>query len=285
MKVNNPKVGLVMKSLQADFFKDMQRGAEEYVDAEKCCQLISAGTDTQTEIERQIEIVDSLVAEGVDALVVVPIDSKALVAPVARAVRAGVKVVNIDIKLDDSLLAAEGVKVDFVGPDNYQASLAVGNALAVTLAPGTPVAMIEGLSVADNARQRKAGFDKAIADRGLQCVASAPADWEIDKAREVFTGIIGDHPGIKAVFSCNDAMALGVIDVLRQSGRKPGEIKVVGFDNDAVMRPLLDEGWLAGTVDAFGSQMAVQGIRHALNLLEEDTASLGDRPTPFSLIS
>lgn len=278
-------VGLVMKSLQADFFKEMQKGAEEFVDKEQCCRLVSTGTQSQTEVERQIELVDEMTASGVDAIVVVPIDSKALVAPVARAVKAGIKVVNIDIKLDDELLEREGVKVDFVGPDNLAASYAVATLLADTLPEGTPVAVIEGLPVADNARQRKAGADRAIAEHKLDCVASVPANWEIDEAEKVFRGILADHPEVKAVFSCNDAMALGVIKVLREAGKKPGEIAVTGFDNDAVMRPLLDEGWLKATVDAYGSQMAVEGIRHALHLLENDRDSLGDKATTFDLIS
>lgn len=285
MKSNNYTVGLVMKSLQADFFKDMQRGAEKYVDAEKCCELISVGTDSQTEIDRQIELVEELTAKGVDAMVVVPIDSKALVAPVAKAVRAGIKVVNIDIKLDDELLEREGVKVDFVGPDNLTASHAVASLLAKTLPAGTPVAVIEGLPVADNARQRKAGVDRAIAEQGLMCRASVPANWETDTAEKVFGEILRQYPDIKAVFSCNDAMALGVINVLRKAGKSAGEIAVTGFDNDAVMRPLLDEGWMKATVDAYGSQMAVEGIRHALHLLENGADNLGDKATPFDIIS
>lgn len=279
------KVGLVMKSLQADFFKDMQRGAEQFVDREKCCELISTGTQSQTEVDRQIELVEELTAQGVDAIVVVPIDSKALVAPVAKAVKAGIKVVNIDIKLDDELLAREGVKVDFVGPDNLAASYAVADRLASTLPAGTPVAVIEGLPVADNARQRKAGADRAISEHGLDCVASVPANWEIATAQEVFGKILAEHPEVKAVFSCNDAMALGVINVLKEAGKTPGEIAVVGFDNDAVMRPLLDEGWLMATVDAYGSQMAVEGIRHALRLLADGTDSLGDKATTFDIIA
>lgn len=285
MKKNDYTVGLVMKSLQADFFKDMQRGAEQYVDAEKCCELISTGTDSQTEIDRQIALVEELTARWVDAMVVVPIDSKALVAPVAKAVRAGIKVVNIDIKLDDELLDREGVKVDFVGPDNLAASYAVASLLAGTLPTGTPVAVIEGLPVADNARQRKAGVDRAIAEHGLVCRASVPANWETGTAEEVFRRILEEHPDIKAVFSCNDAMALGVINVLRAAGKSPGEIAVTGFDNDAVMRPLLDEGWMRATVDAYGSQMAVEGIRHALHLLETGSDALGDKATPFDIIS
>ncbi len=284
MKNKCCKIGLVMKSLQADFFKVMQKGAEEYVAESKECELLSVGTNTQTEVDLQVSLVERLIDEGVDAIVVVPIDSKALVAPVVKAVRAGIKVVNIDIRLDEDMLRAESVSVDFVGPDNFAASYEAGCRLASSLSSGDLVVMVEGLSVADNARQRKAGFDRAIAESGLECVASLPADWETAKAESVFRDMYLAHPDIKAVFCCNDAMALGVIDVLKEAGCKGGDIKVAGFDNDEVMRPLIDEGWLFVTVDAYGSQMAVEGIRHAMTLLGEDRCSLGDKSTPFTVV-
>lgn len=285
MKKYIPRVGLVMKSLNADFFKVMKRDAEEYVEKNGCCELISTGTENQTDIEGQIALVERLTNDGVDAIVVVPIDSKALVAPVVKAVRRGIRVVNIDIRLDEDLLKKEGVQVDFVGPDNYDAAKSVGEVLAESLNEGDKVVMIEGLPVADNARQRKAGFDAAIAERKLDCVASEPANWETSTAKEVFTDLYAKyHEGLKGVFCCNDAMALGVIDVLKAKGREPGEIKVVGFDNDDVMAPLLKQHWLLATIDAFGSQMAVEGIKHALELLREGKDSIGSRATPFELV-
>lgn len=284
MKDSKAKIGLVMKSLNADFFKDMQAGAEKFVAETGCCELISVGTDSQTEIDRQIELFDRLADSGVDAIVVVPIDSKALVAPVARAVTKGVTVVNIDIKLDDNLLAQAGIEVDFVGPDNFSASYAIGSLLAESLDPGDEVALIEGLRAADNARQRKAGFDKAIAEHGLNCVVSETANWETAEAEKVISGIIEEHPGIKAVFCCNDAMALGAINVLKEKGFKAGDIKVVGFDNDEVMRPLLSDGWLFGTIDAFGSRMAEEGIKHALLLMAEGKSTLGSKAMEYEVI-
>lgn len=278
------RIGLVMKSLQADFFKLMQQGAEDFVNQSKCCELTSVGTDTQTEIDRQISLVEELSDKGPDAIVVVPIDSKALVAPVAKAVRKGIRVVNIDIKLDDSLLAEEGVSVDFVGPDNFSASYAAGTELASKLERGAKAMMIEGLPVADNARQRKAGFNKAIEEYGLTCVASEPANWETETAENVFRRLYSEHPDVKAVFCCNDAMALGVINVLKSEGRHAGEIKIVGFDNDSVMAPLIDEGWMLATVDAYASRMGVEGIKHALHLLEAGKSHSGDKATPFTVI-
>lgn len=284
MKSPKAKIGLVMKSLNADFFKDMRAGAEKFVRDTDCCELISVGTDTQTEIERQIELVDHLADSGVDAIVVVPIDSKALVAPVVRALSKGVTVVNIDIKLDDNLLSQAGVEVDFVGPDNFSASYCIGSLLADVMYPGDEVALIEGLRAADNARQRKAGFEKAIAEHNLKCVASETANWETSEAEKVFYDILDSHPGIKAVFSCNDAMALGVINILKKKGLNAGDIKVVGFDNDEVMRPLLREHWLFGTIDAFGSRMAEEGIKHALRLIADGKTSMGTKAMEYEVI-
>ena len=91
------------------------------------------------------------------------------------------------------------------------------------------------------------------------------------------------HPDVKGVFCCNDAMALGVIKALKSQGVKPGMIPVVGFDNDAAIQPYLSEGWLLATIDAYGSQMAVEGIRYAMQIID-GLPSGGIHKTPFSLI-
>ena len=101
---NELVIGLVMKSLQAEFFQEMKKGAVEYAQNQNSFELITVGTSTQTEIELQIQLIEKLIEQKVDAIVVVPIDSKALVPPVVKAVGAGIKVINIDIKLDEDLL-------------------------------------------------------------------------------------------------------------------------------------------------------------------------------------
>lgn len=276
-------VGLVMKSLQADFFKDMQQGAETYAAQQNRFKLISAGTNSQTEIEQQIAIVNQLVEQNVDAIVVVPIDSKALVPPVVQAIKKGITVVNIDIRLDEQMLQSEGIDLTYVGPDNFTASQTVGKELSKLLDKGDKVFLIEGLPVAENAQQRKAGFESAISEAGLYLAESVPANWETDTAEEIFATLYKKHPDVKGVFCCNDAMALGVIKALKSQGVKPGMIPVVGFDNDVAMQPYLSEGWLLATIDAYGSQMAVEGIRYAMQIID-GLPSGGIHKTPFTLI-
>lgn len=277
-----PVIGLVMKSLGAEFFQEMQKGALNFAAKRNDFELLCTGTSTQTEIELQIKLVEQLIEKKVDAIVLVPIDSKALVPVAIKAVRAGIKVINIDIRLDEELLQQAGIGLTYVGPDNKTASKTVGNVLADKLGAGAKIILIEGLSVAENAQQRKAGFMESIAENGLQLLASEPADWETVKAETVFETLFAQHPDVEGVMCSNDAMALGVLNVLHRRA-KAGSIPVVGFDNDASSLPYLQSGEMLATIDAFGSQMAVEGIEFALKVLD-GMPNRGSYSTEFKLI-
>lgn len=271
-----------MKALEAEFFLEMKKGALAFVEKENSFQLITVGTNTQTEIDLQIELVDNLIQQKVDAIVLVPIDSKALVPVTVKAIQSGIKVINIDIKLDEELLKQAGVELTYVGPDNKTASKIVGDVLARKLGKGAKIILMEGLSVAENAQQRKAGFLESIAENGFNLVASAAADWETHKAEQQFTELFIQHPEMDGVMCSNDAMALGVLKVLEEN-KKTGIIPVVGFDNDASVQPFLASGAMLATVDAFGSQMAVQGIEYALKVLD-GMQNKGSFATGYKLI-
>ena len=266
MKNKPPVVGLVMKSLEAEFFQDMKKGAEEYVNQRGDLELITVGTSSQTEIDLQISLVEMLIDQKVDAIVVIPIDSKALVPVVVKAVKNGIQVINIDILLDQDLLKAQDVELGFVGPDNETAAKMVGDVLARKIGKKGKVIILEGVPGAINAIQRKNGFLHSIEEYGLELLASESANWETEQAKEVFSGMFKRYPDIQGVMCSNDAMALGVIKVLEDKGLA-GKIPVVGFDNDDVVGEFINKDWILATIDGFGSQMAAKGIDYAMRAL------------------
>src|SRR5690606_11827487 len=117
-----PTIGLVMKSLGAEFFKNMEEGAIAHAEKRGDVNLIPLGTQTQEELEQQISLVENLVTQNVDAIVIAPMDSRALIPPLADAVEKGIKVINIDVMLDAETLAEHGLSIPFVGPDNVEAA-------------------------------------------------------------------------------------------------------------------------------------------------------------------
>lgn len=258
------KVGLVMKSLSNEFFRKMQEGAEVYADKNKDkFDFEAVGMKDERDFAAQVDAVDNFVAKGFNIVVVAPADSKGMVAPIARAIKAGVTVINIDVPLDRPTMQQAGLNLPFFGPDNVMGARLVGDLMAKDLGRGAKVVIIEGNPEADNGKQRTQGFGDAAAAGGLEVLASETAQWETEVANTLMTNLLSRYPDVQGVMAANDSMALGVVKALDAAG-KSGTVKVVGFDNIPAVEPLLQQGKMLGTVEQFGADMAVFGIEYGM---------------------
>lgn len=279
-----PRVALIMKSLANEFFLTMENGAKTHQQAHVAdYDLIANGIKDELDVSRQIDLVEQMIAQKVNAIVIAPADSKALIPVCKKAQQAGITVVNIDNKFDDVVLASSGVKFPFVGPDNRKGAQGVGEVVAQQLRAGDKVAIIEGAPNAFNGIQRKLGFEDAMKAAGANIVSSQSGYWETDKASQVVAAVATEHPDLKAVLCANDSMALGAVAALRAAGRLDRVI-VVGFDNIAAARELVKNGSLLATADQHGDQLAVFGIEYALEMLKHK-ATPADRETPVDLVT
>ncbi len=280
-----PVVALVMKSLANEFFQTMAQGARDHQAAHASAyDLLSTGIKDEQDVARQIALVDQMIARHVDALVLAPADSKALVGVVGRALDAGLVVVNIDNRLDGDAMAARHISVPFVGPDNRKGAAAVGRCVAKRLKRGDAVAIIEGAPNAFNGVQRQLGFNDAAAEAGLVVVRSQTAYWETARANQVVSAVVAERPDVKAVLCANDSMALGAVAAIRAAGRE-GQVIVAGFDNISAAHALLASGAMAATADQHGDRLAVYGIEYALERLRARQAPLADRETPVDVVT
>jgi ribose transport system substrate-binding protein len=259
-----PKVGLVMKSLANEFFKQMQAGAEKYAEENKDkFDFKAVGMKDERDFAAQVDAVENFVTQKYDIIVVAPADSKAMVTPLAKAVKAGVVVINIDVELDQEAKKKAGIDLAFFGPDNREGALLAGNALAKDLGEGGKVVILEGNPEADNAQQRKKGFDDAVAAGKLQLLDSKTAHWETEEANTLMTNFLTKYNDIQGVMAANDSMALGVVKALDSAGLA-GKIKVVGFDNIPAVQPLIKAGKMLATIEQYGAKMAAMGIDYGL---------------------
>ncbi|RME95319.1 MAG: sugar ABC transporter substrate-binding protein [Verrucomicrobia bacterium] len=279
-----PRIALVMKSLGNEFFLTMENGAREHQKAHADeYELLANGIKDERDVARQIDLVEQMIAQKVDALVIAPADSKALVPVCKKARDAGIIVVNIDNKFDDAVLREAGLQVPFVGPDNRKGARMVGEYLARFLQPGDPVAILEGAPNTFNGEQRKLGFEDAMKAAGMRIVSSQSGFWQTKEANTAAAAILNEHPDLKAFLCANDDMALGAVAALRAAG-KLGQVKVVGYDNISAVQQLLKDGVILATIDQHADQLAVYGIEYALEMLRTG-AQPADRETPVDLIT
>jgi len=281
---DRPVVGLVMKSLANEFFKTMEEGAQRFAEEDGTFELIAVGMNSETDIDTQVAAMENFIAQQVDVVVVAPADSVGMVAPVRRAIDAGITVVNFDVTLDKDALEDAGLPRDFlfVGPDNAEGAQMVGDYLGETLGEGAKVFIIEGNPGADNARQRLEGFMRSVDTYGMEVLASRTAHWETEEANTVVTNLLTAHPDVEGIMCANDSMAVGAARALEAAGRD--DIEIVGFDNIGAVQELIREGRVLATIDQFGPEMAANAIRIGLRILEGEELS-GWQKTPIELVT
>jgi len=267
--VAKKEIGLVMKTLTNPFFVEMEKGARR---AEKDFRLIlKVRTAAQeTSIEQQIQLVDDLVADKVAAIVIAPGDSQRLVAALKKAIDAGIKVVNIDNRLDQAAVAQAGLKpIAFVSVDNEAGAYKAGKFLAEGIVTPTQAGMLEGIRSADNAQQRARGATRALLEnQHITIVASESANWKIDEGYAATKAMFEKFPDIKLLFAANDMMAIGAAKYLQESGKT--QVKLAGFDalREAIIE--IKAGTIAATIDQQAAEQGYQGIALANRLIQGD---------------
>ncbi len=264
------RVALIMKTLTNPFFIEMEKGARQ-AQHETGIDLEVLTASQETSIEQQIQLVENQIERKVNAIVIAPGDSQRLVPVLKKAQDSGIKVVNIDNRLDRNVLASYGVKsFPFISVDNEQAAYMSAKYVADRINESTEVAIFEGIRSADNANQRKQGAERAFKENTkLKVVATESANWKIDEAYITAKRVFDNHPKIGLVFCANDMMAIGVIKYLQETGRK--KVLVASFDALDEAKDAIRHGQLASTIDQQAAQQGYIGVMTALKLLRGET--------------
>jgi len=264
------KIALVMKTLTNPFFVEMERGARR-AEKELGVELRVKAASQETAIEHQIQIVEDLIRMKVDAIVVAPGDSLRMVPVLKAAQDAGIKIINIDNRLDPEAVKQQGMTtVPFISVDNEKAAYESARYIAQQVKKPTQAAIIEGIRSADNARQRKAGAERAFQENPLiRVVAQDTANWKIDEGYEVTRKIFTSHPDVALLFCANDMMALGALKYLQEAGR--AGVKVAAYDALEEAREAVKAGRLAVTVDQQAAEQGYQGVMLAIRAIRGDS--------------
>lgn len=267
------RVGLVMKTLTNPFFVEMEKGARR-AEQEFGIALTVKTAAQETSVEQQIQLVDDFVVAKVDAIVVAPGDSQRMIPALKRAVDAGIKVVNIDNRLDPKAVQAAGMQpVPFVSVDNEAGAYKAGKYLVQNVTAPTEAILLEGIRSADNARARMEGAKRALKEnKNVRLVAMETANWELSVARDVSQALLAKHPDVKLVFAANDMMALGVVKFLQESG-KTG-IRVAGYDALDEALAEIKAGRMGATIDQQAAEQGYQGVNLAVRMLKGEQVPL-----------
>ena len=278
-----PSVALVVKTLNNQFFIDMEAGAKAAADS-LGIELLVQAPEREIDVERQMQIVENLIQRKVGVILLVPNGSREIVPAVVKANAAKIPVVAVDTRVDAATLSAAGATVaSFIGSDNEDGGRLAGAFLVERLNGRATVAVLEGVPGHETADARLRGFRAALARAsGMQIVASQPANMERDLAFNVTQNILQAHPGITALFACNDVMALGALEAIFAAG-KGAQVSVVGFDAQDDARKAIAEKRMAATIAQNPREMGRLAVLTAARLMKGETVP-AEQPVAISLI-
>jgi inositol transport system substrate-binding protein len=234
--------------------------------------------DAQRSAERQVQQVESFVAQKVDAIILNPCEVEASSPAVDKALAAGIPVVNVNSETRTTPTA-------FVGSRDEEAGRIAMEYIAKRLGGKGEVVMIQGFMGQAGQIKRDAGAREVLAKNpGLKLIAEQPGDWDRAKGMALMENWIQSFGGrINAVFGQNDEMAMGAVVALEQA-KKRDKIIVVGVDAIADAVTALKAGRLDATVfqDAKGQgETAVETAVKIVRKQAYDRAAM----IPFQLVT
>lgn len=199
-------------------------------------------SDANGDMNKQLDQIDNFLMQGVDMLLIVPVDSEGISGAVRKANRAGVPVLCLGID-------AKGGESTFIGSPNHDAGRQQGELMARLLPQNAQILYLYGLHGNSHSIERWESFKEFCLDKrpDIKLLASQTADFLRDKGMKITEDWIQAYPKFDAIVAANDQMALGAIQALKLANRLDG-VLVSGVDGveDAVLA--VEKGEMTQTI-------------------------------------
>lgn len=236
MAQDDMRIALVVKALGIGFFEAAAKGAEEAAAELGNVEIIYTGP-TDTTAEGQIEVINSLIAQGVDAIAISANDPDALVPSLQKAMDRGITVISWD-----SGVAQAGRQMHL----NPSSTELIGNTIIKLAADHMPdggdVAILSATATATNQNAWIEAAEAALPNYpGVNLVATVYGDDLSDKSYREAQGLMTTYPDLKAIIAPTTVGILAASQAVSDAG-KIGEVNVTGLGLPSEMAGAVESG-------------------------------------------
>jgi ribose transport system substrate-binding protein len=217
------KIGFSQVTLQSPFYVQLKNGAEAAAEAGGDTLIF---LDANGDVSKQNNDIQDLITQGVDAIIINPVNPDAVVPSLEAADAAGIPVITVDRSV------REGIVVAHIGRDNVAMGSMVGEAVKERLAAdgieNAKIIEIQGDAGGAVMMDRRDGFHNAMEGSGHEIIAGPYAEYIRANAVVAMQDLLQANADVDVVYAHNDDMALGALQVLQESGRD--DVLVAGVD-------------------------------------------------------
>ncbi|MGM9615946.1 sugar ABC transporter substrate-binding protein [Butyricicoccus sp.] len=257
------KIAYIVKAKTDEFWTTMEKGAYAAAE-EKGVTLEFQAPEKETDVEKQVQMMDNAIVKGFDAIVLSAADSQALIPSIVKANNADIPVILVNDTIDMDELEAQGGHVEtYVGISQYDAAKQAGDYAKENIKDGN-VCYLEGVPGVAALDDRLAGFKDQVPD--YKIVASQTAKCDRNEAFNVMQNVLSANPEVNVVWAVNAEMGQGAIQAIEQNGFS-GKVSVFDFDASSDDLAAIEDGTLTGTVAQYPNVQAETAIQCCLDAL------------------
>lgn len=267
------EIAIILKTVSSPFWQTMQDGILAKAQ-ELGVKVDVFSANSEDDVQGQLDILENAINKGTyKAIGVAPLSPDNLNNAIAEATKKGIYVANVDEKVNlEGLKGLGGSVFAFVTTDNKAVGAKGAGAIIDALKDGGKVAIIEGKAGNASGEDRRAGAEAAFkAASGFELVESQPADWDRTKALDVATNYLQKHPDLKAIYACNDTMAMGALQAVINANLL-GKVLVVGTDGNDDAVASVKAGELYATVAQDPAGIGARSLELLVQALKDKPA-------------
>ncbi len=248
LDLKSATVGFAQSEKEANPFRIAETQSIKDEAAKRGIKLIT--TNAQSDLNKEISDIQSMIAQGAKALIISPLNSEGLDPALEAAKAAKVPIMTID-----RLLTSKTPCQDYIGwvGSNFvtQGQRAADAMMRVTGDKGK-LAILLGAPGVNVTTDRNKGFLDQLKAKGskLEIVAQQAADYVREKGQRVTEQMLQSNPDITAIYAHNDEMALGAVAALKAAGKQPGDVKIITIDGTRGAVQGLVNGWISGVIES-----------------------------------
>jgi inositol transport system substrate-binding protein len=258
------KIGVTMSSFGHVFHIDIMNGMKKWAEAHPNVEL--AMVDARNDSANQTGQVENFLAQGMDAVIVQPVDAAAT-GPISKAVlKAGKALVYVNRK--PAKLPKDAV---FCGSDSIESGIMNMEELGKCMGGKGNVAILMGELSNEATLARTDGIKKVIKEKfpDIKVTREQTANWSRAEAKTVMENWLAAGQEIDGVVANNDEMAIGALQAIKAAG-KLGKICIGGIDGTHDALEAMDKGELNNTVFQDGIGQGEEAVNAAYLLVRKE---------------
>ncbi len=215
------------------------------------------------DVSLQINQIEDMIAQGIDAIFLNPVDWEGIRPALAMLEEAGIPIINYDTEVKDFEYVTA-----YVGSDNKNAGRVAGEDLVKSFPDGGEIAILDSPTM-NSINDRIAGFMEAIDGANFKVVAQQDGKGDLETSLQITEDILQAHPNIVAIMGGNDPSALGALAAVKAANKT--DIAIYGVDGSPDAKAAIAEG---GAFKGSGAQSPIsigkESVKVAYKILNHE---------------